>query len=203
MRKETKFTTELRAALSADDRPIAGVVFCDPSVPGSLKGKTGIAVVGIGVQVDHYVVGASPKWMSGAPMSQVTFRWLGDAVSAICGKGERIIFAAESDAFGNGIGRGLGLAIGAMEGLLIDLNAVTPGTRLDVASVTWRAGAGVSAAVKANPDPELSGRENAKAHAVRMATVLLNGITPGLDHNAAEAVLAACWLRKLILKARA
>lgn len=189
----TKFATDLTAALVADDRPIAGVVWCDASVPGSLKGKTGLAVAPIIQGMKAWVPGGhDPLWMSGAPMSQVTFRWLGDAVSRVCGKGERIIFAAESDAFGNGIGRGLGLAIGAMEGLLIDLNAVTPGTRLDVASRTWRAGAGVTAV----------GRPEAKAQAMLLALRLL-GTSEGLDHNAAEAVLAACWLRKLILKARA
>lgn len=185
MARSTELSDAIDAALALDDRPVVGVVWCDPSVPGSAKGQTGLAVYGWEAKV--------PSWYSGVPISQEAFRWLGRRVARICKRGERVLYAAEKDAFGPSVGRGLGISVGVFEGLLVDLNAIATDTRLDIASVTWRRGAGVDA----------KGRDAVKAQAVKLARAQLGPRATGITDHAAEAVLAATWLRALIQAAQA
>lgn len=119
-------------ALTQDPRPIVGGVSVDPAY----SGPCGLAV---------------RRWTTGGGHLDVThvialpvrslklFRWLGDAVCSIVRPGERLQFIAEADAFGgHAVARKLGIAVGIVEGTLVDLNAVPAGDRLDVTTKVWR-----------------------------------------------------------------
>jgi hypothetical protein len=112
-----------------------------------------------------------------------TTRWLGDKVSEVCRPGERIVFVTEDTAFGgHAVARMLGIAVGIVEGLLVDLNALDPDSRVDVATRTWRAALpGVGNG---------GGRTAAKQRAVRWVESAY-GITMPVD--AAEAACIATW----------
>jgi hypothetical protein len=179
---------EVYEAAARDERPVVGVVFMDPA---GVTGTCGLAVVsghipsdpawGALVDVPHY---------AGPPCDQRTFRWLADAVSKLCRPAApglpygRVIFAAEQDAFGPSIGRKLGIGIGAIEGTLVDINAIPVNSRVDVSSVTWRRLAGM---------PARQGRKGYKERAIAMAKPYVGGVD--IDGNAAEAVLGglAVW----------
>lgn len=112
-------------------------------------------------------------------------------MSELTPAGSRAVLVVESDAFGPSVARKLGIAIGAVEGLLIDINAIVPGTRRDVASVTWR-----KATLPAGTRGE--GRAAAKRAAVGRATAMLKeryGIAVDLPVDAAEALLILEWAR--------
>jgi hypothetical protein len=66
------------------------------------------------------------------------FRELGDAVVEACPPGCRLAFVAERDAFGPSVARKLGICIGIVEGLLVDMQAVAAESRIDVTSSQWR-----------------------------------------------------------------
>ncbi len=118
--------------VAADPRPIVGGVSIDPAY----SGPCGLAVrrwsTG-GGELDRVHVIALPV------RSLKLFRWLGDAVCSIVRPGERLQFIAEADAFGgHAVARKLGIAVGIVEGTVVDLNAVPPGDRLDVTTKQWR-----------------------------------------------------------------
>lgn len=119
-------------AAPTDPRPIVGGVSVDPAY----SGPCGLAVrrwsTG-GGELDRVHVIALPV------RSLKLFRWLGDAVCSITRPGERLQFIAEADAFGgHAVARKLGIAVGIVEGTLVDLNAVPPADRLDVTTTQWR-----------------------------------------------------------------
>lgn len=109
------------------DRPIVGAVCLDPAYAESSRS---------GVAVGRW--GETPVSTGRDVFTHWFFRWLGDAVVATCRPGERLVLVTESTAFGPSIARKLGMACGCVEGLLIDLNAVEPRTRVDVSERVWR-----------------------------------------------------------------
>lgn len=181
-KKGTTFEERLAHALTCDDRQVAAVVWVDPSTE---TGRTGIAVCAINATGDEptaiYAYG-------GPPMSTVTFRWLGETVAAVCGQGERVILGAEQDAYA-GVARALGVTVGALEGLLLDLNAVAAGSRVDVQSVTWRNGAGIRA----------RGRPAKKAQALAIAKAG-GWVRDDAQHDEAEAACASVWFADEVLR---
>jgi hypothetical protein len=182
-------------AAARDERPVVGVVFMDPA---GVTGTCGLAVVSGAepyVRVDGDYIELAPRYApvphyAGPPCDQRTFRWLADEVSKLCRPAApglpygRVIFAAEQDAFGPSIGRKLGIGIGAIEGTLVDINAIPVNSRVDVSSVTWRRLAGM---------PARQGRKGYKERAIAMAKPYVGGVD--IDGNAAEAVLGglAVW----------
>lgn len=173
-----KIDTMVRAALTADDRPIVGVVGMDAA------GETGTCGLCV-VRLD----GVGREWMAGPPVDARTFRWLGERVARLCAPGTRVVMVAEKDAFGPSVGRKLGIGIGAIQGLLLDLNAIAPLSRVDIASVTWRGPSGI---------PRGLGRAASKAAAIQVA-LPFTGVPVAAD--AAEAILIAEWGRRAIAKA--
>lgn len=173
----TRGAKQLAAALAADDRPIVGVVGMDAA---GETGTCGLCVVS--------VEGRTRDWYAGPPVDARTFDWLGKRVAKLCPPGTRVIMFAESDAFGNGNGRKLGIGVGAVQGLLLDLNAIAPLSRVDLASRTWRAHAGIT----------VVGRAECKAAAVKKAYPYVGATIPA---DGAEAVLIAECGRSLIRKA--
>lgn len=186
VRGEPRWEEQLERALESDDRPIVAVVSMDPA---GETGECGLCVWG---RQDWYFVDASvgseqqrpdaaprahlPRLWSGNPLSAAAFMWLGTEVAAACRQAERVLFVAESDAFGPSVARKLGIGIGALQGLLLDLNAIPPKSRVDVASVTWRDACGVSG----------HGRTSLKARACELAKPYTGGKLVA-DH-AAEAL---------------
>jgi hypothetical protein len=171
------FKHMLEHAVAADPRPIAGVVGLDPAVRGDL----GLAVWACGAD-------APLDWYAGKAFDSCTTLWLGSAVSRLCQPGERVVFAAESNAFGARVSRALGRAVGSIEGMLVDINAMTPGTLVDVSAYTWREDAGIA---------NVKGRTALKAAAVEAALPWATMAT-GMPVDAAEAfLLARCVVRQL------
>ena len=176
---ELPWEEQLGHAIECDDRPIVGVVALDPA---GETGDCGLVVWGRDAwrdssHVDEAVRRASqPAWWVGNPMSVAAFQWLGTEVAGLCPQATRVLLVAESDAFGPSVARKLGIGIGGLQGLLLDLNAISVRSRVDVASVTWRAAVGVRA----------SGRDGLKARACKLAAPFVGGkLIP--DH-AAEAL---------------
>lgn len=163
------------------DRPIVGAVCLDPAYAESSRS---------GVAVGRFDQGENrlADWYKG-PISgsfdvftHRFFRWLGDAVVSVCQPGERLVLVAESTAFGPSIARKLGMACGCVEGLLIDLNAVEPRTRVDVSERVWRRKLGFDGV----------GRTALKRQALERA----RDIKPGLrdsEHDEAEALCIWLW----------
>lgn len=112
------------------DRPIVGVVGLDPA----RVGPGGLAVLPHPTLKPGHVL----QHRQGLIVTEATSDWLGEACAALCRPGERVLLVCESDAFGPSIARQLGMAVGAMEMLLLDLHAIEPETRVDVSQATWR-----------------------------------------------------------------
>ncbi len=111
------------------ERPIVAIVGLDPSY--AKDGAGGLCVLPVDGRPLHH--------RQSRIIDTATARWLGDAVAGVCRPGERCILVAESTAYGGaGIARKLGMSVGAIELLLLDLNAIEPDTRIDVATNTWR-----------------------------------------------------------------
>ncbi len=176
----SKADAQLRAAITNDDRPIVGVVGMDAA------GETGVCGLCV-VSLD----GKYREWYAGPPVDARTFRWLGERVAKLCAPGERVVMVAEMDAFGPSIGRKLGIGIGAIQGLLLDLNAIAPLTRVDIASVTWRGSAGIKRGM---------GRAEAKRAAIAAAVPIIGFETYA---DAAEAIHIAEWGRRNVRRVRA
>lgn len=116
-------------------------------------------------------------------MSVESQRWLGDRVSEVCRPGERVVFVAENTAFGgHAVARKLGIGVGVVEGLLLDLNAIDPDSRVDVATNAWRA------ATSGNG----GGRDRAKRRCVAWARAMY-GLAEDPAVDAAEAIGIATW----------
>jgi hypothetical protein len=161
------YRAHLEHALTADQRPVAGVVALDPAVRGDL----GLCVWPRGAD-------APLDWYAGRAFDHRTTMWLGTTVARLCTPGTRVIFTAESNAFGARVSRALGRAVGCIEGLLVDINAMAPGTLVDVSAYTWRAHAGIA---------HVKGRASLKKAAVEAAALW----APGMPVDAAEACLLA------------
>lgn len=113
------------------------------------------------------------------------YRWLGDTLASVCRPGERVVLVTEADAFGSlTVARQLGIAVGVVEGLLLDLNALDPDTRVDVRTATWRQVLG-----------KLKPHKGAGRAAQKAAAVAWVKATHGVEmpHDAAEAVCIAEW----------
>jgi hypothetical protein len=142
-------------------------------------GRTGLAVIALEPELPAT---ARPAVWSGDARSVECFRWLGSEVAKRTKAGERAQLIVESDAFGPSVARKLGIAIGNIEGLLVDLNATPPGTRVDVASATWRR----VVLGKSLPKGRKALKDAARAH-VSMRWGL------DLDADAAEALCILEW----------
>lgn len=176
----------LAAAYSADDRRIVGVVGLDPSLRGSL----GLCVWRLDDDAPlAYWSGPAPLVCGGF----ATTAWLGSQVSRSCEPGERLVLAAESNAFGARVGRALGRVVGSVEGLLLDLNAIAPETLVDVAAYTWRHAAGIAT---------IRGRARLKEAAVD-AAARYSAAATGMPHDAAEATLLARYVVHELRRLRA
>jgi hypothetical protein len=119
------------------------------------------------------------------------YRWLGDQVSEVCLPGERVVLVSERDSFGSlSVARQLGIAIGVVEGLLLDLNALDPDSRVDVPTSTWRAMLGAH-----KPSFTADMPKAARRGALKQAAIshVLARFGARLPHNAAEAVCIAEW----------
>lgn len=165
-----------------EDRPVVGVVSLDPAYAGP---------AGIVVRSTLEPPRAA-LWTRAMPVrSTRLFRELGDALVAICRPGERLAFVAERDAFGPSVARKLGIATGIVEGLLVDLNAVAPESRVDVASHVWRKVLGRGAAERVGAYKTATARRKAwKREAVGWAQ-RVHGLELGPD--AAEALAISEW----------
>lgn len=180
-------TRTIKAALHClPNRPIAAVVGLDPAY----SGNAGLAILvrpqlpsGAGLATLH-------AYRSCKLLDVATQRWLGDTIAEVCRPGECVAFVCESDAFGgHAVARKLGIGIGIVQGLLLDLNATDPDGRVDVATSTWRTVVklprGRGRIVKGE------GRALAKARAVAFAEYRF-GLT-GMPVDAAEAACIAEW----------
>lgn len=166
------------------DRPIVGAVVLDPAY----SGPSGLAVG----RWD-----TTPASWQGDILTTGATRWLGDAVTDVCRPGERLVFVAESSAFGGfGVARMLGIAVGAAEGLLIDLNAIEPRTRVDVAAQTWRAALGIRVPRK-GVRGQLARRQALKLQAVERARDIDPHITLR-EVDRAEALAIWTWAGKAV-----
>jgi hypothetical protein len=123
------------------------------------------------------------------------FRWLGEAITACVRPGERLLFAAEADAFGgHAVARKLGIAVGIVEGTAVDLNAVAPESRIDVFTRQWRRVLGTKRlAACATHKTKAARRRALKAAAVDWA---LEKFGLELEPDAAEALAINEWLRR-------
>ncbi len=111
------------------ERPVVAIVGLDPSY--SKDGAGGLCVLPVDGRPLHH--------RQSRIIDTACARWLGDAVAGVCAPGTRCILVAESTAFGGaGVARKLGMSVGAIELLLLDLNAIEQDTRIDVATNTWR-----------------------------------------------------------------
>lgn len=172
--------TTRRIAARGSDRAIVGVVGHDPA----RTGPCGLAILA------HPTLkpGRPPMVRQGPVMSQATFKWLGEAVADLCRPGERVLLVCESDAFGPSVARALGMSVGAVEALLLCINAIEPETRVDVSQATWR-----RAVLPKLP----RGRDALKAAAVRECRRRYS--MPGLGADEAEALLIATYGMGLLL----
>ena len=164
---------------------VAAVVGLDPAYSGPL----GLAVLtkpGKELPVVH----ANGTF---AAMELGIQRWLGDVLSAVCRPGERVVLVAEQDAFGGcGVARKLGIGIGIVHGLLLDLNALEPSYgergRIDVQSSTWR-----SVLPRGARHPKGSAKERRAALKAAAVAYVLERFGLNLPSDAAEAVCIATW----------
>jgi hypothetical protein len=164
-------------------KPVAAIVALD----GAYSGNAGIAVL-----TRPEPGGSFVHAYRDAPLLNVaTQRWLGDQVNAVCRPGERVVLVAEQDAFGGmGVARKLGIGIGSVEGLLIDLNAMEEDTRVDVTTTTWRT------VVELRDGTRIAkggGRPRAKALAIAYVNERFGLALQGNNVNAAEAICIGCW----------
>lgn len=162
------------------DRPIVGVVAQDPALEGPC-----------GLTVRRW--DAVPECVSIPVRSVAVFRWLGDAVARACRVGERLAFVTERDAFGPSVARKLGIAVGIVEGLLVDLNAVEAESRIDVVSAHWRTvlGKPTKDTIEAMPAPRRRAAWKAAAVAWAQREFGLE-----LTHDAAESLAISEWYRR-------
>lgn len=158
------------------DRPLVTLIAMDPAYTGD----TGLAVIGL----EPSGVRGQPEVWAGPARSAECFRWLGETVARLTPRGTRAHLVTESDGYGPGIARKLGIAVGAVEGLLLDLNAIVPGTREDVSSGTWRRALWGRSGVP-------KGRDAKKAKAQRHA--LKRWGIPDLGPDASEALCILEW----------
>lgn len=173
------------------DRPIVGVVGMDVAY----SGKSGFCVL------PHPVLkpGFALQWREGLSITEATSTWLGEACASLCRPGERLLFVAEADAFGGqAVARKLGMAVGAIEGLLLDLHAIEPDTRIDAYQATWRR---ATLTVPATPGgkvrPLPRGRATLKRAAIAEAERRY-GIR--MPEHAAEGTLIATWCLERLLE---
>ncbi len=163
------------AAHNRPGRPIAAVVGFDPAY-------TGPCGFGILTRPDPDKQPVLHSHRTCQITEVATTRWLGDQLSEICRPGERVLFVTESTAFGgHAVARMLGIAVGYVESVLTDLNAMDPDSRVDVATRTWRAGIGIGNG---------GGRAAAKRRAIAWVEAAY-GLTLPVD--SAEAVCIASW----------
>ncbi len=175
-----------------DPRPVVGVVAQDPAYTGLCGLVVRRFTTGTGVY-DATLVHATSIHVR----SPKLFRWLGDAVAACCRPGERLAFVAEGNAYGSlSVARQLGIAIGIVEGTVVDCNAVAAESRVDVDTRVWRTvftAKALAAGRKAHPGNSKVNRRNAlKAAAVWWAKQTF-GLELGPD--AAEALAISEWAR--------
>lgn len=164
-------------------KPIAAVVALD----AAYSGRAGVAILTRSEPGGPFV-----HAYRDAPLLNVaTQRWLGDQVNAVCRPGERVVLVAEQDAFGGmGVARKLGIGIGSVEGLLIDLNAMEEGTRVDVTTTTWRT---IIELADGTRVVKGQGRTRAKGLAIAYANERFGLSLEGDNMNAAEAICIGCW----------
>lgn len=169
-------------AHNREGRPVAAIVALDPAYSGDM----GIAIL---VRPPSTANGlAIHSWRSAPPLSVATQRWVGERVSEVCRPGERIVLVTESDAFGGqAVARKLGIGVGSIEGLLLDLNAMDPDSRVDVSQGTWRKVIRLADGSRAKKG---LGREALKAMA---RAYVLERFEVSMPEHAAEAVGVGCW----------
>lgn len=166
------------AKLVTEARPVAAIVGLDPAY----SGPTGLSVLvrtkDGGVKLHAH--GSFPALELGIQ------RWLPDVVAQVCRPGERVVLVSECDAFGgHAVARKLGIGIGVVQGLLTDLNAIDPDSRVDVSQGTWR---------KLMPGFKHGmGRAAAKACAIKWVESTYKVTMPA---DEAEAVVIASWYSK-------
>lgn len=186
----------------ANARPVAAILGMDPAYSGP---------AGLAVLVRGPVLEAVPKPRSrklakdyvpvpeahqqgvylhahrNAPvLTAAAMRWVGERCAEVCRPGERIIFASEATVFGGRtVCRKLGIGVGAVEGLLIDLNAIDEESRVDLQVKSWRSACGI---------PSGLGRQRAKQRAIKRAAELFG--VEGLYDDEAEAACIA-WATHL------
>lgn len=185
-------TKPIRKSYGAD-RPLTTIVALD----AAYSGMTGLAVGRLDEPSSHV------RWWSGLALGTEMSEWLGPVVAELTPPGSRAVLVAEADAFGPSVARKLGITIGAVEGLLLDLNAVVQGTRLDVQSRTWRSGTWGAAEVKRVAGlGKAKARKEWKAKAVARALELLAPFRPdpsgNWTHDAAEALVILDWAKQKV-----
>lgn len=187
-------------------RPIAGILGMDPAY----SGPAGLAVLVRGPVLEATVKPRGKAAKDYVPVPEAhqqgvylhahrnapvltagAMRWLGERAAEVCRPGERLLFATESTTFGGrDVCRKLGIGVGAVEGLLVDLNAIDEESRLDWACQSWRSACGI---------PKGLGRKRSKLKAIKRAQELF-GVE--LYDDAAEAACVA-WATHSALEADA
>lgn len=188
----------------ANARPVAALVGLDPAY----SGPAGLAVLVRGASMpaterpkqrkaraawtqtpEAHQEGVYLHAHRNAPvLTAAAMRWVGERCAEVCRPGERIVFASEATAFGSkSVCRKLGIGVGAVEGLLVDLNAIDEESRVDFAAKTWRSLAGIAAG---------GGRLKLKERAIRRAEELFGVV--GLYDDEAEAACIAWALHRLM-----
>lgn len=165
-------------------RPIAAVVGLD----AAYSGPAGLSVLARKPDGAVFLAG----WRTGSLREVGTYRWLGDVLGgseAVCRPGERVVLVAESDAFGGmAVARKLGRGVGAIEGLLLDLNATDPDSTVDVTTTTWRTAIRLA---DGRGCPKGIGRVVAKQRAIEFVEERYG--VAGMPVDAAEATCIATW----------
>lgn len=178
----------MKPVVPIDARPVVGAASIDPAYSGPCglvvrRWSTGTGLLDAGSCIALPV--RSPK----------LFRWLTEAVAKVCRPGERLAFIAEADAFGgHAVARKLGIAIGIVEGTLVDCNAVAPESRVDVYTSQWRSVLGRARLAKVE---QLKSRP-ARRKALKAAAVDWARETFGVElaPDAAEALAINVWAER-------
>ena len=177
--------TKVKKGWPVDDRPVVGVVAMDPAY----SGNTGLVVRAKDLKAGEVHTGRLFPFCLPVRSTRL-FRELGDAVVAVCPPGSRLDFVVEENAY-RGVARKLGIAIGIVEGLLVDCGAVAPESRIDVTTKQWRRVLGREVAARIERIKTQAGRRAAwKAAAVRWA---LDKFGLELEADAAEALVISQW----------
>lgn len=156
----------------AGTRPVAAIIAQDPAY----SGPSGLAVLvrgpvvpqpakkrrGVDLPPLAHAQGVYLHAHWNAPvLTAAAMRWVGERCAEVCRPGERLVFAAEATVFGGrSVCRKLGIGVGAVEGLLVDLNAIDEESRVDWSVQSWRAACGI---------PKGLGRKRAKLRAIKEA----------------------------------